>query len=947
MSDDLVYALDAAGKMVKLPAGQLDNAINAKQISRAASKEEIASFSSGDAAPAPTETDQVYALDPSGKMVKLPASQLQAAVNQGAIARAATRREIEDFQHTSSLTDDLGEKLQAAGEGVVSSVTWGLPDVLSREELSHSEREAYAARANSPWGQAFRIGTDVATAVASGGTSLLRKGLQEGAEAGAKQLAKGSVKETVQRGTQQVARAVSEAAQHTPTGVLTRGAAEAGEATARKLEQLGINEYIAKSAGTVAEGITDGAVMAARDKISEAGLGDEDLNAEKLLFAMGHGGLFGAAAGAVFSSPGLARKGFDESTLALAKRADRAITKSGEAVKKAAHVVPDIGKAVDRSKLDMAADGTAWLASKISGEDKALIKRAIMDPEVRASYIDGPELRKGFSEELGKSFKRINTEEVDSLLTGINVSADSIRPLIRTDAHTQIAANAVASLLETGGQIRSAQALAKSIRGAVAKQDSAAAFEAIAQAHNAALKQGNSDLAVQLRTVLADEDTWGAAAKPVVQQAKAVAALGNSKVGWDDIIGADDPVAAVSRYLDTIDPSNPTRSAGYVQLSRYLDARATAIKTVAESGSLPSGGVAALKSELDAVREASQALQVATEKIGGSKVLDALIANERDSVLESVIPAVAAMTAGPTGMLAAGAYMSLKNPGSTLKKITYIESQARQLLAVDGRVHKIVKQHIARLSNAQGMARRAFSDTMSARSKRGATVNALPMVIRAYGHDEKTRRKKVEQDIKNLERLSQNPMASIRMASSMTRGMSDVAPRTTMSVAAKHIAMVDYLKGKIPPRPPLNPMQPSRKIPLTNAQVTSLARTFIAAKEPFSVLRDLESGSLTSEGVDVLKSIYPKLYNELRVVAATELAKVKDPIPFNAAVQLSILLDLPGHPALNPEFLARQAERWAARADSEKAQPPDRPSQAAPDLAENSATLSDKIVQNL
>lgn len=77
-----------------------------------------------------------------------------------------------------------------------------------------------------------------------------------------------------------------------------------------------------------------------------------------------------------------------------------------------------------------------------------------------------------------------------------------------------------------------------------------------------------------------------------------------------------------------------------------------------------------------------------------------------------------------------------------------------------------------------------------------------------------------------------------------------------------------------------------------------------AVDDPTSVLRDLERGRISAEGVEALKAVYPELYGDVRARVTAQVAQLREPLSYEQARELGVLLDVVAHPAMDPAFIA-------------------------------------------
>ena len=99
-----------------------------------------------------------------------------------------------------------------------------------------------------------------------------------------------------------------------------------------------------------------------------------------------------------------------------------------------------------------------------------------------------------------------------------------------------------------------------------------------------------------------------------------------------------------------------------------------------------------------------------------------------------------------------------------------------------------------------------------------------------------------------------------------------------------------------------DPQEPS------DQQIGEFKQRLEVVEDPRVVLKSLKSGTLSQNQVDTLKEIYPVIYEGMRTAFIEDVSKVKSNLSYNDKLQLSLLFDVEGIPALrNDTFLLLQS----------------------------------------
>ncbi len=146
------------------------------------------------------------------------------------------------------------------------------------------------------------------------------------------------------------------------------------------------------------------------------------------------------------------------------------------------------------------------------------------------------------------------------------------------------------------------------------------------------------------------------------------------------------------------------------------------------------------------------------------------------------------------------------------------------------------------------------------------------------------------------------------------------APRATTAALTSLIRARDYLVKAAPTGLiGKDPLQPHLSKPLPDpVALERFARAVMTVEHPLTVLDDLQDGTITRDQVQVLKAVYPLLYNDIRNKVAVTLAETKEAVPYLKRVRLGVLLELPTDTSLAP---ARVAATQSVYQQAEQQQP--------------------------
>jgi hypothetical protein len=204
----------------------------------------------------------------------------------------------------------------------------------------------------------------------------------------------------------------------------------------------------------------------------------------------------------------------------------------------------------------------------------------------------------------------------------------------------------------------------------------------------------------------------------------------------------------------------------------------------------------------------------------------------------------------------------------------------------------------------------------------------------------------VEQRREELQRLENDPQHAATIYAKGLGELPDIAPKTAASVMATIQRGNAFLLSKLPPVPTngnqLTPQFGTQ--PAARAAAEEYARYDRAVYEPATVLDDLARGTLTPQAVEALRVVHPEMYEDLRSVAQVACAELKNPLPYSHRVRLSVLLDIQGDATQAPEFLAQTQATFAMKKAEEQPAIPMQPGDLSRGLRSEMSTIEGEVL---
>ncbi len=135
------------------------------------------------------------------------------------------------------------------------------------------------------------------------------------------------------------------------------------------------------------------------------------------------------------------------------------------------------------------------------------------------------------------------------------------------------------------------------------------------------------------------------------------------------------------------------------------------------------------------------------------------------------------------------------------------------------------------------------------------------------------------------------------------------------TIAARRI---EFLSSKIPRRPDLGTLQtgPDHWKP-SDMEMRTFARYAAAAEDPGGIEERLASGAVTPEDAEVMKNVYPERMAEITRQIMEKLPTLRESLPYQRRLALSIFSGAPVDAAMNPRILAQLQSSFSNEEGSE------------------------------
>ncbi len=720
-------------------------------------------------------------------------------------------------------------------------------------------------------------------------------------------------------------------------GAVTRGVEAAGAAAERLGARLvgqgaeGImGRALQRGTALALRGGVEGAAYGAGSEISQAALADEELTAEKLVAAGSQGFLAGAVAmGALGAGAGAMGAAVEKTTAATRKLLEKADSgKLSELYAKLSSGVS--GADVDAIKTLTALGPEGREARRIAAYDHVKIKeeaatavRESLDEMMGATKCVTDEARGGLKADyVTKAVRRGNEGEVAS--AAASKFEDVAKSLQEMVGQTETFGNK--KLVKN--MLKVTEDSAFKIESALAKGDNAEAFVAFDNLKRASQSYTNTlentigkvsdplmrqqQLAVlerfrpissELRSFLEDSALWGKAA----EDQKLINAAWSKQIGasrqFENRLVTKFGRDELNPYLEkrVADPEkigsylngllDPAKDLTHTAVKDYVSASKEVTEAIAKAYDLP-------PEKLELVKKAAEQADKFTKTI--AKTEDALtLSNQLRTIREaemgsgvSVVQGLAggAVFGGPLGAATGAMFGAIAKPGQAIMQLAAMEkliTRVDQKIATG--VRKLVSDKVTRVA-----------ETAKSLEARGVAIAATrtrsPLRLSNAMFADR---------IDKLNQLAADPNALNEEVKKRVGWIGDRDSNMGRQASATMFRGIAFLQSKMP-----KPIGGSvfsgvfSKPRYSEVDQVKFNKYWRATHDPTSVVSDFAKGRATREGVETLKAVYPRMYEQIRESVLDGFAKQRTRPAYSKVVHASLLLGEPLDDSLTPQGIA-------------------------------------------
>jgi hypothetical protein len=249
-----------------------------------------------------------------------------------------------------------------------------------------------------------------------------------------------------------------------------------------------------------------------------------------------------------------------------------------------------------------------------------------------------------------------------------------------------------------------------------------------------------------------------------------------------------------------------------------------------------------------------------------------------------------------------------------------LESDMRKMFVVLGTAQKVNEIYTKRVTDGL---KNFFERSNNLRSKiQPAAKNALI----ASGLAQKGKNKP-KNDLEAFNNLSQNivafkvnpdTLATKIAANTMRAGYA--APNSTKFAQISLARAINFLEEKMPKNMKEGVSLFKREYQPSNLELSKFKRYVQAIENPYSIIDELERGTLTREHIEAVSTVFPAVYERIRKDALAYSQNTPD-LSYSKKVQLHILFNINTDPSLSAMSVAKLQSSFAQSAQPEQGAP--------------------------
>jgi hypothetical protein len=274
------------------------------------------------------------------------------------------------------------------------------------------------------------------------------------------------------------------------------------------------------------------------------------------------------------------------------------------------------------------------------------------------------------------------------------------------------------------------------------------------------------------------------------------------------------------------------------------------------------------------------------------------------------------------------AAVSYRTAGGTLQAMARLQG-----------VHAQVSQQVSKAASA------AVEATKAVALRAG---QAAPVAAVALAEGKGTRRERFERTHQIAAAYRANPVGYTQHVARQIQAVHAVDPTTASAMAAAATRGAEFLANKMPrPNVRQSTLRPDldKTQRVSDADMARFLRYATAVERPMSVIEAVARGDVTREGIETLRVVYPTLHRQLVRDVGKHVGQLKKTPPYSRLQQLSVILERPTHPSMEPQAMVSAQQSYAQAAEQRQSDVMAPSARKGTALAESHQTKTQRIAR--
>lgn len=163
---------------------------------------------------------------------------------------------------------------------------------------------------------------------------------------------------------------------------------------------------------------------------------------------------------------------------------------------------------------------------------------------------------------------------------------------------------------------------------------------------------------------------------------------------------------------------------------------------------------------------------------------------------------------------------------------------------------------------------------------------------------------------RELNAAASNPDRARVVVESRVANIAPIDGALASALVQKSMDRLKFLHSKLP-KPNVENMFGAPRWEPSDDDVAKFARYVKASEDPIGILDSIADGALTPEAVETLQILYPETFAEFQRQILVNLDQIRERIPFDKRVQLSLMFDVPADEVMRPSFITAMQSNFA------------------------------------